>query len=260
MLIKTYETYILTVLTYGQELLIGASDSVMNILEKVQNKALRLITGGVKTNPIASMEMVTGIRPLKYSRECAAMKIMERITRVPSNLFTKYKPVENTLKSKVSLIDNTKTIYEKYGLDFPENPRKFTSSKYSRQADKRFQKQKAKISEAVDTEIRNHHDELAHQKCWQGLCKTSIKTKRRKEFIANFRRKTAHDLLNQHLNRFGLVPSPLCDLCQEKNETSSHMYECKAITDCTDVMKQLFKNEEELFSEIYWHFRSLKNS
>lgn len=101
---------------------------------------------------------------------------------------------------------------------------------------------------------------LLHQKCWQGLCKTSIKTKRRKEFIANFRRKTAHDLLNQHLNRFGLVPSPLCDLCQEENETSSHLYECKAITDCTDVMKKLFKNEEELFSEIYWHFRSLKIS
>lgn len=44
----TYTSYVQPVLDYGRELLSTASDNVCNALDKVQNKALRLITGAAK--------------------------------------------------------------------------------------------------------------------------------------------------------------------------------------------------------------------
>ena len=38
--------------------------SNLQILDKVQNQALRIITGAMKSTPIAAMEEVTGIQPL----------------------------------------------------------------------------------------------------------------------------------------------------------------------------------------------------
>lgn len=61
-LLLTYKMYIHPVLTYGEELLITASDSVNNKLDIIQNKALRTICGGVKFTPITAMEMFTDMK------------------------------------------------------------------------------------------------------------------------------------------------------------------------------------------------------
>lgn len=99
-LILTYKSYIHPVLTYGEELLISASKSVNNELEIIQNKALRTISGGVKFTPITAMEMFTGIKPLKFSREEAALKTFEKIIRTPNSLWNNFEANENRLKSK----------------------------------------------------------------------------------------------------------------------------------------------------------------
>lgn len=83
------------VLTFGEEIMICASDTVNKKREIVQNKALRFITGGVKTCPILAMQMYSGIKSLKISKEQAAMKMYERIIRIPNNLWRNYKPAEN---------------------------------------------------------------------------------------------------------------------------------------------------------------------
>ena len=86
-LTHAYTTYILPVLTYGQELLINSSDNVTHPLNVVQNQALRFITGGVKSSPIDAMEAVTNIEPLWLQREKSALKMYERIKRTPNSLW-----------------------------------------------------------------------------------------------------------------------------------------------------------------------------
>jgi len=48
MITITYASYVQPVLDYGREFLSTASDNVCNALDKVQNKALRLIPGAAK--------------------------------------------------------------------------------------------------------------------------------------------------------------------------------------------------------------------
>jgi hypothetical protein len=51
----TYKTYIKSALRYGCEALITATPAILNKLEVIQNQALRLITGAMKSTPLASM-------------------------------------------------------------------------------------------------------------------------------------------------------------------------------------------------------------
>jgi hypothetical protein len=55
-LVTTYKTDVHPDLTYGEELMICASDAVNKNLELIQNKAPRIITGGLRTTPIAAMK------------------------------------------------------------------------------------------------------------------------------------------------------------------------------------------------------------
>jgi len=50
-----------------------AAKTHQETLDKVQNQALRIITGAMKTTPIQKMEQVTGIPPLNKRRDCKAM-------------------------------------------------------------------------------------------------------------------------------------------------------------------------------------------
>ena len=60
----TYKLFILPILTYCCEPLIAASSTLIEILDKLQNQALRIIMGAVKTTPIDAMLVVTENRPL----------------------------------------------------------------------------------------------------------------------------------------------------------------------------------------------------
>jgi len=56
----TYKTYIKPLMKYRSEVLITASNSILQALETTQNNALRLITGGVKTTPILALQLYMG--------------------------------------------------------------------------------------------------------------------------------------------------------------------------------------------------------
>ena len=47
----------------------GASDSALKTLDRVQNQALRIITGAMRSTPITQMEKLTNIQPLQDRRE-----------------------------------------------------------------------------------------------------------------------------------------------------------------------------------------------
>ena len=67
---SVYEGNVRTNLEYGSSAWMTAAKSHHQTLDKVQNQALRIITGAMKSTPIASMEEITNIPPLSKRREC----------------------------------------------------------------------------------------------------------------------------------------------------------------------------------------------
>jgi hypothetical protein len=79
-------------LQYGCEALITATPAMLNKLEVVQNQALRLITGAVKSTSLASMQVLTRNNPLKIEREKMALILYEELTCLPyNNCWSHYK-------------------------------------------------------------------------------------------------------------------------------------------------------------------------
>ena len=64
-----YIRTILPHLEYGSTRLSSASKSAIYTLDEVQNQALRLITGSIKSTPIRVMEETTAIQPLSKRRD-----------------------------------------------------------------------------------------------------------------------------------------------------------------------------------------------
>jgi hypothetical protein len=69
----TYEAYIKPVLQHGCETLITATPTILNKLEVIQNQALRLITGAVKSTPLASIQALKLNNTLKFEKEKMAL-------------------------------------------------------------------------------------------------------------------------------------------------------------------------------------------
>lgn len=60
-------------LEYGSNAWMTATKTHHQTLDRVQNQALRIITGGLRSTPIEKMEHTTNIQPLSKRRECKAM-------------------------------------------------------------------------------------------------------------------------------------------------------------------------------------------
>lgn len=119
-LITTYKSYVRPILEYGGEATITASNTTQEKLNVVQNNALRVITGGVKSTPIASMEAQTEIEPLPARRDKAALSFWERQKRVYGTKWQQYKPAVNRLKTQASPLTVHKALLGKYNLKMGE--------------------------------------------------------------------------------------------------------------------------------------------
>lgn len=252
-LMLTYKTYILPMLMNGSELLICASKSQKKRLEIMQNKALRIITGGIKSTPITSMEMFSDIKPIEFYCDEAALKMYERIRRIPNCLWNNLQPVNNVLRSKVSFYHNIETLHTKYGMNFQSKVRRFTMKKKRRSNEKKFRTAKKAIKHTLAERIVTQHAIEAVNKPWSDV--KTIKSTTRKIYVANFRKKTGHDLLYKHLHRIGVKSSPLCPLCSESDQTSEHIVNCKTLSVMKNDLIRRNLDDEELFSEMYWHVR-----
>ena len=69
-----YIAHIRSKLDYGSILYNTASKTNLQKLDKIQNCAMRLITGGLKTTPILALEAETSIAPLQLQRERLIIK------------------------------------------------------------------------------------------------------------------------------------------------------------------------------------------
>jgi hypothetical protein len=87
-------------------------------LDIVQNQALRIITGGVKTTPITAMEIYTGIEPLNARRDSAVMVLHEKLCRLDPSWETLHTA---RLKTHKTFIERANEIKSEYELDVLEN-------------------------------------------------------------------------------------------------------------------------------------------
>lgn len=115
----TYNTYIKPTLTYCSEALVTINKTTQYKLEKVQNEALRLITGAVKTTPINALYALTQSKPLSTTIEENALIQYEKIVRVPNNtIWEKFQRKPAILKTQSGFVQEVKRA--KRSQDLPE--------------------------------------------------------------------------------------------------------------------------------------------
>ena len=71
---KLYVGYNRPVMEYGMTASATSSKSNFNKLTQVQNQALRIITGCIKSTPIKAMETLTGLQSLDDKRDTKVIK------------------------------------------------------------------------------------------------------------------------------------------------------------------------------------------
>ena len=107
-----YIGYVRSILEYNMSLQLSCSKTRQLELDRIQNNALRLISGGMRTTPIAATEILTNIEPLSMRREKAALETFERCKRMPPNhpakkLVEEWKPI-NRIKHQSLMHQVTK--------------------------------------------------------------------------------------------------------------------------------------------------------
>nr|XP_021001393.2 uncharacterized protein LOC110282416 [Parasteatoda tepidariorum] len=113
----TYQKYILPIFTYCSEPLISMPTSLLQKLEVLQNQALRLITGAVKTTPIDAMTLLTGIKPLDVVFRERAVLLYFKLTQM-DNFWTNYQLTPRNLKTQNGFIQTVKD--QLVGIDLPQ--------------------------------------------------------------------------------------------------------------------------------------------
>ena len=83
---QVYQSTVRPHLEYGASAWMTAAQTHQNALEKVQNQALRVITGSMRSTPIAKMEQVTGLPSLKTRWNCKATAQLIKVQALEDHL------------------------------------------------------------------------------------------------------------------------------------------------------------------------------
>ena len=78
---QIYLGYIRSALEYAQPIQTAACESNTDNLDKIQNQALRLVCGGMRSTPTAALEIDANVEPLRLRRERAVLQSVERYRR-----------------------------------------------------------------------------------------------------------------------------------------------------------------------------------
>jgi ribonuclease HI len=82
---QLYIGYVRSVFDYSLPLQIIASDTQLSRLDRIQNQAVRFISGAMRTTPTDACEINTDIEPLTLRRERAVVEARERYLRMGAN-------------------------------------------------------------------------------------------------------------------------------------------------------------------------------
>ena len=96
---QAYTGNIRPVMEYGSAAWATAAASNTNKLDKVQNTAMRIITGGLKTTPIVKLETATGLLPLNQRRDEKILLQHEKLQRLPTH--PAYQQLQQATKNRL---------------------------------------------------------------------------------------------------------------------------------------------------------------
>ena len=123
-----YLGYVRSALEYGAALMTTCSKANQTTLDKIQNNALRLINGGMRSAPTAACEIHANIEPLGKRREKAALELYEKTMRTscdnPNRILVENWQPTNRLQQK-SVLHKVWELKEKHHLP---DQRKVTSA------------------------------------------------------------------------------------------------------------------------------------
>ena len=108
-LTRLYLMLIKPKIDYGLEAYSSANEKTLAKLEPIQNNALRIATGAFRSSPIASLQTISGIKPLVYFRN---NKILNYFLRIISN--------DNNPMN--SIIQNSEVFEEDFDEESPDLP------------------------------------------------------------------------------------------------------------------------------------------
>ena len=116
---QMYLGYVRSTMDHNLALQSICSDSVKQSLDKVQNEAVKFISGGRKSSPIAACEIDSNIEPLNLRREASVVEMVERYRRsdkeTPNRkIVDKWTPNEK-IKQK-SILKVEKKLQEKHHM------------------------------------------------------------------------------------------------------------------------------------------------
>ena len=118
---QVYHGNIRPSLEFGSGAYMSAATSQLNNLEKVQNQALRVITGAMRSTPIEKMQKITGIQPLRKRMESKALMMFTKAKALkdhPMHERTKQRG-QGRLK-RTSFMGQAKALQEKFKENLPE--------------------------------------------------------------------------------------------------------------------------------------------
>ena len=121
-----YLGYTRAVFDYNIVLQNICSKTQKNTIDVVQNQALRLISGGMRTTPTAACEIHTNIEPLEIRRKRAALEVYERSKRLernhPNRILVDNWTQNKRLKNTNSILDTVTDLQEKHHLPVRREP------------------------------------------------------------------------------------------------------------------------------------------
>lgn len=131
----TYNTYVKPVMKYGSEVIATANETRLNVLERAQNNALRLICGGTKTTPVTALQQYTGNLPMKDEVKKQAATTYTKMTASQQASWISQHDITANLRTQITPIEICKqylrniNVTNKIGpLCLPINPINYTTT------------------------------------------------------------------------------------------------------------------------------------
>ncbi|XP_064646246.1 uncharacterized protein LOC135499431 [Lineus longissimus] len=112
---KLYVGRIRPVMEYGTTAMTNAAKSNTEKLNRVQNQAARIITGGMKSTPITAMETIAQLQPSQDRRDVKVMIQAEKFKRLTNHpMHQRVKKVSRKRLKRSSFINQSETLEQNH--------------------------------------------------------------------------------------------------------------------------------------------------
>ena len=119
---QVYQGTVRPTLEYGSGAYMSAAKTHLNSLEKVQNQALRVITGSMRSTPIEKMQSITGIAPLQKRMESKAMIMLTKAKAMKDHpMHERAHTCGPSRLKRSNFVRNAKTLHEKFKDQLPSD-------------------------------------------------------------------------------------------------------------------------------------------